>query len=207
MPTERPRVAPTTDDDWDDDTRRILTGLAAYSDGRVLNVLRTVARHPKLLKRWTVFGNHVMGASTLPVRERELIILRTGFLAASRYEWAQHVAIARAAGCTDDEILRIIDGPDAPEWTDDDRTLLRAADELMTDHFISDSTWSALRDRCTEQQCIELVFTVGQYNLVAMACNTLRVQIDDGVECFPPDQFAHGRFRERPSSPSENEVK
>ncbi len=197
MDTETPRVAPTTEADWNDETRGILLGLADFNGGRVLNVLSTVARHPKLLKRWTVFGNHVMGASTLSDRERELAILRTGVLAKSRYEWAQHVVIARNAGCTDEEIERVIAGPDAPGWSDDDRTLLRATDELMNDRFISDDTWAALRARLNEQQCLDLVFVVGQYNLVSMACNTLRVQIDDGVELFPAEEFARGRFRAR----------
>jgi alkylhydroperoxidase family enzyme len=187
-------VLPTTPADWDDDTRRLLDGLAAHNGGVVMNVLATVAHHPKLLKRWTVFGNHVMGASTLPARERELAILRTGLLARSDYEWAQHVSIARRSGCTDDEIVRVIVGPDAPEWSADDRAVLRATDELVGDQFISNGTWDALSERWSVQQCLDLVFTVGQYLLVSMALNTLGVQIEEGVERFPASLFAGGHF-------------
>ena len=73
----------------------------------------TFAHHPKLMKRWLVFGNHVLAKSTLPARDRELLVLRTGWNCRAPYEWAQHVAIARAIGITDDEIARVAEGPDA----------------------------------------------------------------------------------------------
>ncbi len=186
---ERARVEPVAPGDCDDETRELLERFAAYNDGVVMNVLSTLAHHPKLLKRWTVFGNHVMGGSTLPPRERELAILRTGVLARSEYEWLQHVAIARRVGCTDEEIARVFEGPNAHGWSADDRAVLMAADELMADQFISDDTWEALSQRWSVQQCIDLVFTVGQYCLVSMALNTLGVQLDEGIEPFPIDPF------------------
>jgi alkylhydroperoxidase family enzyme len=193
-----PRIVPTTSSDWDDDSRPIVERTAAFNDGEVMNVIATVARHPKLLKRWTVFGNHILGGSTLPARERELVILRTGFVASSPYEWVQHVKIARQAGCTDEEIERVMSGPDHPDWSDTDRALLEATDELMADRFISDQVWGALRSKWSEQQCMDLVFTVGQYCLVSMALNTFGVQIEDGVERFPSALFTDGPFSDVP---------
>jgi alkylhydroperoxidase family enzyme len=194
MRLDRPRVLPTTADDWDDETKALAERQARHNNGRVLNVMATMARHPELLKRWMPFGNHVLGHSTLPKRARELIILRTGLNARSGYEWAQHVSIARAVGCTDDEILRVIDGPDAPGWTDADRALLRATDELMADDFVTDATWTALIEHWNEQQRIDLVFAVGQYRMTAMALNTFGVQIEDGVERFPSSLYEGGHF-------------
>lgn len=193
MRLSRPRIEPATEADWNDDTRPTLTAVRDGNGGRVLNVFATMARHPKLLKRWVVFANHVLGGSTLPVRERELIILRTGYLAKSGYEWAQHVAIARRFGVSDQEIQRLIDGPGAG-WADADRVLLQATDELMADHFIRDVTWAALRTDWSEQQCMDIVFAVGQYSLVSMALNTFGVQLEDDTERFPKAQFAGGRF-------------
>jgi len=182
----KPRLAPLTDAQMDDDTRKLL-GVASsgVGGGRVLNIFRTLAVHPKLLKRWLVFGSHVLAKSTLPAREREIAILRVGWLCRAEYEWGQHVAIARGAGVTDAEIARIAAGPDAPGWTDRDRTLLRAADELVGDHFVSDATWRALAADWSTEQIVDLVFAVGQYTLVSMALNTFGVQLDPGVEGFP----------------------
>jgi 4-carboxymuconolactone decarboxylase len=182
MRVSEPRVSPLPESERDAEAQEVLGRVAR--DGRVLNIHATLARHPKLLKRWAVFGTHVLFRSTLPPRERELLILRTGWLCRSEYEWGQHVIIAKREGVTDEEIARVKDGPDAAGWAEPDRALLRAADELLGDAFISDATWGALAERFNTPQLIDIVFTVGQYNLVSMALNTLGVQLDDGVEGF-----------------------
>jgi alkylhydroperoxidase family enzyme len=176
-------VPPVRDEDLDEEGREFLRTVAR-GDGRVLNIYRTLAAHPKLLKRWGVFGTHVLYKSSLPPRERELLILRTGWLCKSEYEWGQHVIIAKAAGVTDDEIERVMDGPTAEGWTPFDAALVRAADELHSDAFISDTTWDTLSERFNTQQLIDLIFTVGQYHIVSMALNTLGVQLDEGVNGF-----------------------
>jgi 4-carboxymuconolactone decarboxylase len=200
MRLDRPRVPLTTSADWNDDSRPILEGIERNS-GRILNIFRTLAHHPKLLKRWTVFGNHVLYGSTLPPRERELIILRTGYLCGSGYEWAQHAEIARRSGLSDAEIERIAVGPSAAEWSDDDRVLLVATDELSDAKFISDATWTQLSARWNSQQLLDIVFAVGQYTLVSMALNTFGVQLEHDTDAFPAALFIDGKFplpRDRP---------
>lgn len=173
-----PRLAPSTADGWDDETRQLLDGL-----GR-LNIFTTLAHHPKLLKRWMVFGSHVLAKSTLPARERELLILRVGWRCECAYEFGQHRIIGRDAGLTDDEISRLtVDGIDG--WPGADAGLVAAADELVVDHRLSDDTWAALSERFGEQQLLDLIFTVGQYTMVCMALNSLGVELDEGVTGFP----------------------
>lgn len=151
-----------------------------------INIHKTLAHHPKLLERWLVFAAHVLNKSTLPARERELVILRIGWLCGAEYEWAQHVIIGKKAGLTEEEIDRIQSGPDAEAWSDLDRALLRATDELKNDAFISDATWNELKKTYTDQQMMDLIFAVGNYNLVSMALNSLGVQLDPdmGLEGF-----------------------
>lgn len=193
MRLDHPRVTPTTSDEWDDDSRPLLAAIERNS-GRVINIFRTLARHPKLLKRWSVFGNHVLGGSTLPARERELLILRTGYRCGSGYEWAQHVAIARRSDVSDDEILRLAADPSTAGWSDSDRVLIVATDQLVDDKFIDDPIWAALSATWSERQLMDLVFTVGQYTLVSMALNTFGVQIEEDTEQFPAAMFRDGRF-------------
>lgn len=200
MRLHRPRVEPTVEADWDGDSRPLLLAIER-NGGRVLNIFRTLARHPKLLKRWSVFGNHVLYGSTLPARERELIILRTGIRCGSGYEWAQHVAIARHVGVTDDEIRRLGAGSNAAGWSVDDAALVQATDELLDDKFIGEATWSALGTRWGQQELMDIVFTVGQYALVSMALNTFGVQIESDTEQFPPELFDDGLFSARPATP------
>ena len=57
-------------------------------------------------------------------------------------------------------------------------------DQLHADAFVSDATWKALGERYDRKQLMDVVFAVGQYNLVSMALNTLGVQLDAGVRTF-----------------------
>ena len=182
MRLSEPRVSPLPDSEWGEESQELLSRL--QSENRVLNIYRTLANHPKLLKRWSVFGTPVLFKNTLPPRERELLILRTGWLRQSEYEWGQHVLIAGRRGVTEAEIERVKEGPDGDGWDAADAALLRAADELLEDAFITDETWQALAGRFETEQLIDVIFTVGQYNLVSMALNTLGVQLDDGVKGF-----------------------
>lgn len=184
MRLDTPRLAPLPEEDCDEEVRQLLRG-AGPGGGRPLNIFTTLAHHPKLLRRWLVFGTHVLAKSSLSPRERELAILRVGWLCRSEYEFGQHVLIARASGITDPEIERLTRGPDAPGWDPFEATLLRAVDELHADAFVSDATWHALAARYDVRQLLDLIFTVGQYTLVSMALNTLGVQRDAGVPGFP----------------------
>jgi alkylhydroperoxidase family enzyme len=173
-----PRLQPLPRDQWDDETKGLLGESA-------LNIFATFAHHPKLMKRWLVFGNHVLAKSTLPARDRELVVLRTGWNCRAPYEWGQHVVIARTIGITDDEITRVSVGPDAGGWSDEDAVLLRAADELHNDQTLTDATYAALATRYDVQNLLDLVFTVGQYHVVSMALNAFRVDREDDVTGVP----------------------
>lgn len=178
----RPRLEPLPVDAWDDEIRQMLGATP-------LNIFATLAHHPKLLKRWLVFGTHVLGKSTLPARDRELVILRTGWNCRCAYEWGQHVAIARSEGVDDAEVARVAEGPDSSGWTPFEGALLRAADELHADACLTDATYDALAQRYDDRQMLDLVFTVGQYRLVSMALNTFRVERDDTASGVPiPDR-------------------
>jgi len=176
MRLDHPRLPPLSDEELDAEIRE------RFGAGGVLNIFRTFAHHPKLLKRWLVFGGHVLAKSSLPPRERELLILRTAWLCRAGYEWAHHVDIAREAGLSDAEIRRVPAGPDAAGWSPREETLLRAADELHEQQFVGDGTWRDLSQHCDAQQLLDAVFTVGQYHLVSMALNTFGVQLEPGEE-------------------------
>jgi len=180
----QPRIVPVAKDAWTDAQREILEPLEAQ--GRAWNVFTTMANHPALAKDWLQFGAHILSRSTLPAREREILILRIGWLCRSEYEWAQHARIGKAAGLTDVNLQQIMDGPDATGVADHDRLLMQAVDQLHEDAFIADDTWATLAKTYNTQQMMDLVFTVGQYNMVSMALNSFGVQLDPGLRGFPP---------------------
>ena len=107
-----------------------------------------MSHHPAILRRFmSPWAPQLLVKGSLPARERELLILRTGWNCQSEYEWGQHVAIGRAVGLTDVELARIKAGPDADGWSDGDAALLRAADELHAGSNITGETWARLQER------------------------------------------------------------
>jgi 4-carboxymuconolactone decarboxylase len=177
-----PRIAPLAPADRDEQATALLAQAGA-PDRPALNIFATLVRHPGLFRRWLPFGGKLL-AGRLPARDRELLILRTGWRCRSEYEWGQHTVIGRAAGITDEELRRIEEGPDASGWAGLDATLLRAADELHDDGCISDATWAGLAAAYDERQLIEVPMLVGQYHLVAFTLNSLGVQREPGVPGF-----------------------
>lgn len=179
-----PRVAPLRDEEMTAEAREALQPFVR-PDGIVHNVFRTVARHPQALRRWTPFVRHVLNSS-LAQRETELLILRVAAVRNCAYAWAQHVRIARRAGLTDRQILAVRDGPDAASWGEREADLLLAADDLLRDANISDAVWRRLAGRYSQPQLIDIVLTVGQYNLACMVLNTCGAEIDTDLNGDPP---------------------
>lgn len=177
-----PRIPPLPVEEMDDFQTELMgqVGLG----GPTVNIFATFVRHPGLFARWLPFGGKLL-AGKLPARDRELLILRTGWLCGSEYEWAQHVVVGRASGVTDEEIDRVTAGPDADGWDPFDAALLRAADELHGDSCLTDATWAALAERYDDKQMVEVPVVVGHYHLVSFLLNSLGVPLEDGVDGFP----------------------
>jgi 4-carboxymuconolactone decarboxylase len=190
MRPEEPRLPPLPEAEWSEEQRALLMPLRR--DGRVYNIFATLARHPKLLKRWLPFANHLLFKSSLATRDRELLILRVAWLARSRYEWGQHAAIARREGLSAAEIERVAAGPEAAGWSAEDRALLGAADELWETASLGQASWAALERRFGEREIMDLVFTVGGYVMLAMALNSFGVALDPGIEAGLGDAAAPG---------------
>jgi 4-carboxymuconolactone decarboxylase len=184
MRLAKPRIQPVSDDKLTPDQAELLAPMDKTRP--VLNVFRTMIAAPKAAKGFFAWANYVLSRrNDLPPREREIVILRIGFLCKSGYEWTQHTRIALNSGLNNEEIARIKTGAGAPGWTAAEAALLQASDELHHDHFISDATWTTLRNNFTEKQCMDVVFTAGQYTQVSMFLNTFGVQLDPGQTLDP----------------------
>jgi 4-carboxymuconolactone decarboxylase len=182
MRLTKPRFAPLSDAEL---TPEQAAALEPMRPGPVLNIFRTLAHAPKALARFNQWGGYVLSRrNDLAPREREIVILRTGYLCKSGYEWTQHVRIGLGAGLTEDEIERLKKGPDAG-WSAADAALIRASDELHADQFIGDATWAELGKRLTDKQRMDVVFTAAQYTQVSMMLNTFGVQLDAGQTLDP----------------------
>ena len=182
-----PRIAPIEPEEWTEEQLQALgmdiKDLQANigSPDKVFNVIKTLIRYPELFKAWLGFANHVMFNSSLAPRDREIVILRIGWLCQSGYEFGQHILIGRDAGLNDGEIKAIAEGDSAANWSEAEQSLIRATDELHADAFIGDATYAELQEHYDEKQILDIIFAVGQYNMVSMALNSTGVQLDEGI--------------------------
>ena len=149
-----------------------------------LNAMGVLAHHPELTNAYNRLIRHALYFTTISIRQRELLILRVAHVRRSRYEWAQHVYQAGVAGIASEEVAAVRAGPSAPAWTALDRALLSAADELVSDARIADDTNAALAAELDAQQLMDVVFTVGAYDVFAMALRTFDVALDDDLQPY-----------------------
>ena len=174
------RISPLSADERDDVAEELLSGVRTPG-GEDLNIFATLARHPRLLRRWLPFGGALLYRGVLDGRHREILILRTAWRCRATYEWRHHVDVANEVGMTPEEINAITaEDFDGYSWTETERALLRAADELHDTATIGDQLWTTLAESFDERALIELCMLVGHYHMVAFTLNALGVQPENG---------------------------
>ena len=151
----------------------------AAGTGRPPNLFTTLARHRRLFRAWLRFAGALMPRGALPRADTELVILRVAHNCRCDYEWRHHERLGRAAGLSEADIGRVLDGQAATGWTPRQTLLLRAADELHDHRELSDELWEALRGELSEVELIELVMLIGHYEMLAMTIGSLRIQPDE----------------------------
>ncbi len=177
-----PRLDPLPDDQIGEaalvaiDKIRIQNGLDR--DSPIPEFFAMAGRHPELLAAFLDFGVRFLGDTALPNRQRELAILRTGWLCGAPFEWGEHVIKGREeAGLTAEDTERLTIGSSAPGWDELDRAVVKAMEELHAQSMICDETWDVLARHLTDQQLLELPMLAGQYHKVAYVQNSLRVRL------------------------------
>jgi alkylhydroperoxidase family enzyme len=171
------RIAPVPAPDRSPLQRRLLEPVRG---DRAANVFATLVAHPKMFEAWLPFCLHLMRCHEFTARRREMVILRTAWLSGAQYEWAHHVRFALRSGLSEDEI-HALSGNLTADWTDEERALLDAVDELHGSHTLSDATWNRLAAFLDSEQLIVLPMLVGHYIMLAGTLNALGVAIDDYV--------------------------
>lgn len=180
---DAPRVPPLGQEDLDAEARALVDAVRAAAGAPqtdlVPEYMRTVIRHPEIFKCQMEMGTALF-KGRIPARERELAVLRIGWLCRAPYEWGQHVNIAKRIGLSDAEIERARQGSQAPGWTAHEAAILTGVEELLEDKTLSDETWSTLSQSWDEAQLIEFPMMVGQYVATAYLQNSLRIRLEAG---------------------------
>jgi 4-carboxymuconolactone decarboxylase len=173
-----PRIPPVRQDELTDDMHAFLEkwtgGIFRRADSNP--VLLTLAHHPKLADLFSQFNIHLLSTNTLPVKQRQIAIMRTAWICKATYMWSSHLNTSIRCGLQPDMFLPIQVGKDDPYFTQFERVVIRATEELVNDRKISDASWQALMIEWNNQQMLDFLFTVGAYVTVAGVMRSTGVQ-------------------------------
>lgn len=182
-----PRIPPLTPEEYTPEVRQVAAELRAAAglppSDYIPEFVATMLRHPKLCREHTDLATLLMSRGTLSHRDRELAVLRTGWLCQAPFEFGSHVQLGkRVAGISDEEIEWVITGSTAPGWSTHDRAVIRAVEELFENAMISGQTWEILEKTWDYQQCLEFPILIGQYIGVAFVQNSIRARLMPGAD-------------------------
>lgn len=188
--TDDTGLRPLPPGDWEASLASIIEDMG----GRPLEVHGLLANHPPLLKAWWDLRNYTIAGGDLGQRNTELVILRVALHLRNWYEWGSHVQRGLAAGLSEADIERIKSGPGNPDWSESDRLLLLAVDELVENRSISVKTMTALKGHFSEQQILDIIVTHGAYVILGCMLNTWKIELDEHVVAALPDGSGREQF-------------
>jgi alkylhydroperoxidase family enzyme len=147
---------------------RVREALAALPP---LNIFRMLSHAETAFRPFLRFGGAVLGELALDPGLRELAILEVAAKTGARYEWIQHVEIAKAVGITDQQIAAV----ERDELDSD------SLSPIVETPRVSDDTFAAVSDSLSPREIVELLLTAGEYLMLARVMTTLELEIDDAV--------------------------
>jgi 4-carboxymuconolactone decarboxylase len=172
-----PTVARLPYPDPDSSPEPVREALAALPP---LNIFRMLSQAETAFRPFLRFGGAILGQLALDPKLRELAIIQVAADAEARYEWVQHVAIARDAGVPDEQIAAVeARRLDDPSLGDGERAVLSFAREVVAGPQVSDATFAAVSEQLSPREIVELLLTVGNYLMLARVMTTLELEIDD----------------------------
>ena len=185
-PLAAPRITPLSDSELTDVHKPLIARFTR--DGRANNALRTLLRVPELTEAVMPYTTYLTNETSISPRHRQLLILRTAWLAGSENLWAEHAPRGRVYGLDDAAIRRIAEGPDASGWERFDATLLRLADQQFRNSSVTNATWKALSERYDLFNIVDAVETVNHFTMLSIFYNSLGIQPDaEAKDRLPAD--------------------
>jgi AhpD family alkylhydroperoxidase len=146
-----------------------------------LNVYRALANAEKVFTGWMLAGQAALTSPVLPVRLRELVVLRTASLMDCPYELGQHRDVARTAGLSGDEIDAVASESDWQEadFSPVELAVLRLTTELVITRTVSAELFDQVHTALGSEATVELLMVISRYAGLALMLNALQVDLDE----------------------------
>jgi AhpD family alkylhydroperoxidase len=154
-----------------------------------LNVYRALANAEKVFTGWMLAGQAALTSRVLPVRLRELVVLRTAYLMDCPYELGQHRDVARTAGVSSDEINAITSECDwqTADFNSVELAVLHLTTELLTTRGISAAVFDQVHTALGSEATVEVLMVINRYSGLALMLNALDVDLDESARLpIPP---------------------
>lgn len=204
------RIPKLPREEWTDEAREVFAFWGepnAWEEGSKTNIMMVMANNPDLGKAYNAFGKHILVTNTVPLRERELVVMRVAWLVQSEYEWHNHVGYCLNLGMSLEEIAAIKDGADSTfPFSDFDRAVMRGCDELVRNNDLSDATWEALSQGFDRKQMMDYVAMIGSYVQTSWMITAFRMPLEDHADKIGWDlRTASGKTPTRTYKPGETD--
>lgn len=115
----------------------------------------------------------------LEPRFRELAILRTAITGDCKFEYSQHVKVARAVGIPDVKLNAVKSWATSEHFDQADRAVMAAADELIGRNLVEDATFAALKRHFSDEQIVELFMVIATYRMHGLLVRALHLEFDN----------------------------
>lgn len=163
-----------------------------------LSVFRVLLRYPRLARAVNDLLATLLWHGDLDARQRELAIMRIGWICGSDYEWTQHWRVARSLGVSEEDLLAVRDWQSDHAFGPAERAVLAATDEVVLRGAITPSTWAACAEHLgNDRVLLELVAAIGTWRMIAALLLSLDVPLEGGVASWPPDGLRPPAARDR----------
>jgi AhpD family alkylhydroperoxidase len=146
-----------------------------------LNVYRALTNAEKVFTGWMLAGHAALTSPVLPVRLRELVVLRTAYLMDCPYELGQHRDVARTAGVSSDEIKAVTSETDweTADFDAIELAVLHLTTELLTTRSVAAAVFDQVHQALGSEATVEVLMVVNRYSGLALMLNALDVDLDE----------------------------
>ena len=133
--------------------------------GNVPNMFRTVAHRPEIFQTMIAHFEAILNTGTLPLKLKELAIVRTSQLNRCSYCLASHSRICKKFGWSDDQLIHLADYDERTDFTHAEKVALQLAEWMTRNEGpLTEEQWQEVRDVYSEGEVVELMAAIGLFN-------------------------------------------
>lgn len=154
-------------------------------NGYILSLFRVFANSQRFLQKGV--PNLLDRGSPIPLRMREITILRVTANLSCEYEWGVHVSIfAKAAKLTEAQVAATRSKEiDNQMWSDEELNLITLIDQLCKSGVVEDEVLEEFQNNWSKEQQLEIVALAGAYHTVSFVASIAKLPNESFGAAFP----------------------